>query len=215
MTAPVQDFAFFVGNIEDGMIAILEAAVGKDAEEGYAGDITTYSGELDDEEHLREAMGALAGRFPLFLVSYGEGKSTRQTQIAPGVGAPWSVRHDCTFIVMCLDDDARGETERRRGAYNMASDVLAALENKQLHYVDGDIKITLTPGEFISRGVNHLGSFSDVTAYAVPFDVYFNYLTPDRRNPEQEIDEIVFELNPLNPVRRTTGLPGVTVSIEE
>lgn len=212
MSAPVENFEFFVSNIEDAVIAALEGKAG-----GYARDIALYSGELDSAAQLRDALVALEARFPLFLVTYTEGKSERQTQLAPGIDAPWSVRHNCTFLVICVDDNARGETERRRGAYGMASDALAALENRQFVYVEEeqDIRIVLTPGEFISTGIEHIASYSDVTAYAVPFETYFYYLTPDWRAAESPVEQIVFEVNPLNSPRRGTGLPGVSVSIEE
>lgn len=203
MTAPVQNFSFFVGGIEDAVVAALQAKVGKDAENGYAGDIAPYSGELDDTKKLREALSALHARFPLFLVSYTDGVSTRQTQIAPGVGAPWEVRHDCTVLALVIADDARGETDRRKGAYDMASDVLAALENRQFAYVyldddDNEQKIMLTPGEFISTGIEHVASFGDVTAYAVPFETWFKYLSPDRRDPATPLEEVVFAFHPLD-----------------
>jgi phage gp37-like protein len=208
LSGTVTDFQFYVNGIEDAVVAALQAKVGE-----YAGDISLYSGELDEAPKLRDALAALANRFPLFLVTYTEGKSTRETQIAPGQGAPWSVRHDCTFLVIVADDDARGEDKRRRGAYNMASEVLAALESRQFVYVtEENEKIVLTPGEFISSGIEHIASYPDVTAYAVPFQTYFKYLTPDRRPQAQAIDSIVFEFNPLNQHRDAPGAPGVTVS---
>jgi phage gp37-like protein len=217
LSDPVKNFAFYVGAIEDAVVAVLKTAVGS-----YA-DVDTYSGELDNGPKLREALNALSPRFPIFLVTYTEGKSTRETQIEPGEGAPWSVRHDCVFLVIVADDDARGETERRRGAaggtrgaYNMASDVLGALENRQFAYVpESGAKIILTPGEFVSTGIEHIASYPEVTAYAVPFQTYFTYLTPDRRRPAQPIDSIIFDLNPLDEHPRALGAPGVTVSIKE
>lgn len=208
MSEPTLNFEFFVGGIEDAVVAALQAAVGD-----YAGDINTYSGELDESAKLRESLSALSPRFPVFLVTYTQGKSTRETQIEPGQGAPWSVRHNCTYLVIVADDNARGEEERRRGAYNMASDVLDALENRQFVYIteEGE-KIMLTPGEFVSPGVEHIASYPDVTAYTVPFTTYFKYLTPDRRPQAQAIDKIIFEFNPLNDHRDALGAPGVNVS---
>lgn len=215
MSDPVQNFAFFVGGIEDATIAVLNTAVGE-----YAGDIDLYSGELDDPKKLREALDELSPRYPLFLATYIEGLNTWETQTAPGVGSPWSVRHDCKLMVLVIDKDPRGETERRRGAsagtrgaYGMASDVLEALENRQLRYVtESDEKILLTHGVLVSTGIEHIISYEDVTAYAVTFETYFKYLTPDRREPAQEIDSIIFDFNPLNNHRDTVGAPGVNVS---
>lgn len=195
------------------MIAALDVVAGE-----YAGDIQPYAGELD-EKKLREALEALQSRFPLYLVSYGSGTNTRETQISPEPGAPWIVRHDCNFVVICADNDARGEAEQRRGpvgVYKMIDDAHVALEGRHLFALLGEEpdaeRVLLNPGEFLATDVEHIAHFADVTAYAVPFSTYFRYLTPDRRDPLTEIGDVEFEINLLNSPRVGRGnAPGVIV----
>ncbi len=208
-----RDLKFFIGGIEDGCIAALKVAAGK-----YAGDITAYGGELDKKD-LKTALAELALRFPLFLVSYVEGDDTHENPISPAPGAPWVVRHDCSFIVILVDDNARGEEERRRGAggiYRMLSDTDEALSHRQFAVVIEGETVILNPGEFIPVGIEHLAHLPDQTAYARTFSAYFKYLTPDRRDEEKAIQTIEFGIDLTAASRRTEGnLPGVNLTVKE
>ncbi|OLE54587.1 MAG: hypothetical protein AUG51_07325 [Acidobacteria bacterium 13_1_20CM_3_53_8] len=207
-------FSFFVGGIEDAMIAALAEQAAE-----YSGDIAPYAGEFGDEKKLREAIDSLTPRFPLFLVGYGSGHDKRETQLFPEHGSPWVKRHDCTFIVILADNDARGEEQQRRGAtgiYRMIDDVHAALEGRQFVALIGEgeeqERVILNPGEFIATDVEHIVHFADMTAYAVPFETYFRYLTPDRREPGLDIEAIQFEIDLTNRHRVIPGdAPGVHV----
>lgn len=209
-----KDLRFFISGIEDGVIAALKVTAAD-----YFGDVTTYGGELDKKD-LKTALEELTPRFPLFLVSYVQGEDPHETATSPEPGAPWEVRHDCTFIVICVDDDARGEEERRRGAvgvYRMLSDVDEALSHRQfVGILDDDETVLLNPGEFIPTGIEHLAHLPDQTAYARTFSTYFKYLTPDRRDPALPINSIEFEIDLSASAKRSANmLPGVHLGVKE
>ena len=203
------DIDYFISGIEDGMVAALDEVAGD-----YAGDIAPYGGEFENPKELQDALAALSPRFPLFLVGYGVGEDFEETATSPEPGSPVWVRHECNFVVMAASDDARGEHEQRQGVYKMLADARKALSHRQLAVVvEGGTKpIILNPGEFIPQRNEFIAHFENVTAYAVPFKTYFKYLTPDRRSASQEINNIVFTIDPTNSKRGKGELPGVKMS---
>jgi phage gp37-like protein len=208
-----KDFNFYVGGIEDAMLAAITAVAGE-----YAGEIEPYGGELDAGK-LADALEAISPRFPLFLASYTEGTDNYETARSPEPGSPWWIRHDCSFVVICADNDARGEREQRRGTagvYRMISDVHRALSFRQFEIiVEGEPeRVLLNAGELIPAGIEHIAHLPEQTAYAVPFTAYFRYLSPDRRDASQEINSIIFTLDPTNSRRGKGSLPGVKVNLQ-
>jgi phage gp37-like protein len=211
-------FSFHVGGIEDGIVATL-----KEYCAAYKPDVATYSGELD-AKNLREALSRLSPRFPLYLASYGQGKNTLRSKLGPEIDAPHEVRHDCNFTVICCHDNARGETERRRGdgleigVWEMIEDALAALSRKRFVAVVEGEKIVLNhePLNPWSHPENNLPDVEymiqqpDLTAYAVHFDTYFVWVTPDRREEESLVKEIKIEVFPGSG-GRNLDRPGVTL----
>jgi phage gp37-like protein len=206
-------FSFKVGNIEDCMVEAL-----KEYCASYKPDVATYSGELDAKQ-LREAIDSLAPRFPLFLVSYADGEDKLHTPTGPEIGAPRVYKHLCSFTVICCDDDARGETARRRGAHGhpgvqaMIEDADAALSRMQFVVVlEGDEKVLLNEEPFNPAGVEHIAQLPEMTAYARHYDTYFLYETPDRREPGVQVKEIAIEIFPGGvSASRPAKLPGVTL----
>lgn len=208
-------FSFIVGSIEDCIVAAL-----KEYCEGYKPDVATYSGELDAKQ-LREAIDSLAPRFPLFLVSYADGSDKLLSALGPEIGAPRQYKHECSFTVICCDDNARGETERRRGSGSkhvgvqaMIEDADAALAHMQFVAVVGDEKLLLNQEPFAPAGVEHIAQLPELTAYARHYDTHFTYSTPDRRAPGAAVQEIEIEIFPSS--RGTnTSRPGVEALLGE
>ncbi|MGH9942940.1 MAG: phage protein Gp37 [Pyrinomonadaceae bacterium] len=205
----VKDFEFYVGGIEDAIIQSL-----RDGCE-YARDVSAYSGELD-EENLRRALEEMSSRFPLFLVSYTDGQDRDRGALGPEViGAPREIRHDCTFSVICCDDNARGEQARRRGApgsvgvFQMISDAREILSRVQFELVEEGERHLLNPEPLNPAGIEHIAHLPAQTAYVQHFDTFFIVTTPDRRTPGAQVKEIVIDTN-LNATVGVPLLPGVT-----
>lgn len=208
-------FSFHVGGIEDGMVAALAAYC-----ESYKPDVATYGGELD-AKNVREALSQLESRFPLFLVSYGDGEDHLRSPLGPGVGAPREYEHRCSFTVMCCSDNARGEQERRRGdgasvgVWDMIEDAQTALWRMQFAAVIGEGEtaetIILNPEPLNPAGVEYIAHLPELTAYAVHFDTHFVYATPDRREPGGQVQEIRIEIFPSSG-RYSGQEPGVVVN---
>ncbi|MBA3242470.1 MAG: DUF1834 family protein [Acidobacteria bacterium] len=189
-------FSFIVGGIEESMIAAL-----KEYCKEYNPDVSAYGGELD-AKNLREALEHLQPRFPLYLASYGDGKDTFQTALGPEIGAPHQYRHDCSFTVICCSNNARSEGARRRGAlgdvgvWEMVEDAQTALSRMQFVVVVGEEKFLLNQEPLNPAGVEYIAHLPEMTAYAVQFDTYFFWVTPDRREPASSVQEIEIELFP-------------------
>ena len=206
-------FSFKVGNIEDCMVAALVEYCAE-----YKPDVAPYSGELDAKQ-LREAIDSLTPRFPLFLVSYADGEDKLHTPTGPEIGAPRVFKHVCSFTVICCDDDARGETARRRGAHGhpgvqaMIEDADAALSRMQFVVVlEGDERVLLNEEPLNPAGVEHIAQLPEMTAYARHYDTYFLYGTPDRREPGAQVKEIAIAIFPGGAgASRPATLPGVTL----
>jgi len=210
MTAPALDFNFYVSGIEKAVVAKLKA----DCE--YAREIRTYSGDLDAED-VRDALEQLSPQFPLFLVSYTDGKNIDRGGIAPGIAAPRELQHNCTFAVLACDNNSRGEEERRHGVageigvYRMVSDAVTSLSRMQFSMsVEGESYL-LNPEPFNPSDVTRVAQLPEHTAYAVYFDTHFIYRTPDRRSPGQQVSEIVIDIYPNGEASNEAQRPGVII----
>jgi phage gp37-like protein len=223
----MKGFEFYAGGIEDAILGALEAVLRPQGVRTF----DTYSGELDSE-NLKQAIGVLSPTFPLILVNYTDGVDKRDPATAPVFGRSLHFRHDCTFAVICVTNDARGENARRRGrsvqsrtigAYTMidkAREILSGLRLKKVVdtsdlevfgdtlFLGEEVLLTadpLTPvaNEFIARIPN-------LTAYAVIFETCFKWSSPDRSSAGTNVSEFVLDVDSLNdPAEPSDNLPGV------
>lgn len=221
------EFDAVVGSIEDGIIALLKHLFSKpDNPAGYLNEIASYAGELDDKK-LKAAIDQLSAMFPIELVAYGEGEDTEAPATSSVLGEPRIWRHDCTFTVIAVTNNARGETEQRRGAvgdvgvYTMVADIRSALSgvrfakrddlivvpapNKPL--LEGDVLLNLEP--LRPTGVYHMARLEGLTAYAAQFNTYFKWTEPDRREPFVQVEELIFDVTPIGEASGPGGRPGV------
>lgn len=208
-----REFEFYTNGLETAARAALNAQVGE-----YAGDVALYNGELDQED-LEQALRDLVTRCPLFLLGYVKGKNTWEHPISPVCGAPWVVRHDFLFAVILVDDNPQGDEERRRKVNVMVGDTLRALSNRQLYLAvetegeEGPVieQVLLNPGELKETDVELIASLQDLSARAVPFEGYFRYLTPDRRDEPIPVSGVELELESAGNYTGTPGMPGIRV----
>jgi len=213
-------FEFFVGGIEDGIIELLTALLGVQADPpGYLKTVATYGGELD-ESTLKRFVDQLAPRFPLMLVCYGDGDDRLAPATSPAANQPRIWRHDCTFTVIACSDDARGELAQRRGAinrpgvYKMIEDVRELLAGRRFRRPLEDEQVLLTYEPLRPAGVEYLARLPQLTAYAQHFDTYFKWTEPDRRSTSRAVDDLIFEVSPLNDEGGPAELPGVALQID-
>ncbi|HQZ81606.1 MAG TPA: DUF1834 family protein [Pyrinomonadaceae bacterium] len=205
-----RDFDFYVGGIEDGIIAALQGM--KQPPCGVR-ELTTYSGELDDAKALQSAIASEARVFPLVMVSYGGGHDTRSPATPSVLGKPLSYRHDCFFAVICADNDPRGERSRRRSSvYGMLSAVRRELTGRRLVTIDEDTdeRVVLTHGVFEPDGTEYVLKLANMTAYVAVFRTWFNWSSPDRTVLGSDVAEIIVGVgdqsaSPSNP----GNVPGV------
>jgi len=123
-----------IGQIEDAMIALLQAGVNATPGLGYklAAPVSSYGGEMDDltAEQIRA--------FPAVWVTYAGGGEPKQ---ANSSGAKWLT--PATFVVIVAARNVRGERATRRGltvagqlvevgAYQMLEDMSLMLLNNDL-----------------------------------------------------------------------------------
>lgn len=213
----MKDFEFYVGGIEDAILQTLEQTLKPLGVKTF----DTYSGELDSE-NLKGALGALAPNFPLILVSYTDGKDTADPVVAPVGNRSLHFRHDCSFSVICVSGDARGDKSRRRGkvgVYAMLAqvrEILGGLRFKaEFENENAEIEqILLTTQPLKPSGVEYIARIPNCTAYATFFDTYFRFSTAERRSEERAVvtldmtldTKIDSETNLENP---TGNVPGV------
>lgn len=203
------EFDFFVGGIEDGMIELLWQELGAAADPpGYLNQIAAYSGELD-EGTLKRFVNELTPRFPLMLVTYGDGDDKLMPATSPAYGEPRIFQHGCTFSVFCCSDDARGEADQRHGVYEMLADARKHLAGRQLRKLNGADQVLLTLEPLRISGVEYLARLPGLTAYVQHFDTYFKWTEPDRRVAGQPVDSLIFDVTPLNAPGAPGELPGV------
>jgi phage gp37-like protein len=207
-------FSFYVGGIEDGMIALLTPLL--NGTNGYLKTLETYGGELDSEL-LYEFISQNAPEMPLMLVCYVGGKDELQPAFSPVLGEPRIFKHDCTFAVIVCTNDARGEQAQRRGvtgavgAYEMLSDVRELLAGRRFRKADGEEQIMLTLDPLTLAGVRSIDRMPQLTAYAQHFNTYFKYVEPDRRLPGTPVQSLIVDVEPLGEAPKAAmNLPGVT-----
>src|ERR1051325_571425 len=228
-----QDFRFVVGHIEDGIVALLQHRYQRrdDNPTGDWNQVGSYAGELD-EKSLKNAIESLSGDMPLGLVAYGGGTDKLAPATSPAFGTPRIWRHTCIFTVMVVDNNARSETEQRRGslaepgAYKMVTDVDRALAGISFAFRPNDsagqvvVRVPnrpLTPGDvllnldpFQPDGIDYIARLQGMTAYAIHFQTYFNRTEPDRRVADTMVEELIFDLTPLDgPGQPAPRRPGV------
>lgn len=210
-------FDQIIGGIEDGIIAALQETVGVAASDGYVKTVTSYGGEMESAEVI-EALGALTPRLPAMFVAYGSGEDKLDPATQPAAaGEPRHFRHDCGFTVICCDNNARGEKQRRRGApgavglYRMMADVKATIGGLQFKATLGDESKILNPEPMRWAGVDHIARLKDLAAYAVHFGTWFRYSETDRTQPGQLVQEVVITID--NTFEKgESNLPGVVLS---
>jgi len=212
---PDLDFEFYAGGIEDGIIEILTATMKPDPLK--VREVTTYSGELDDPEMVEEAIAAEMRQFPLVMVGYGSGEDVRSPVTAPVLGRSLHYRHECTYIVVCADDNPRGERARRRSkVYAMLAKVREELTGRRLKTVIEDEEYLLTCDVFEPMSNEFIVRLPNITAYAVIFKTAFKWSSPDRTLPGTAVDELVLgvESNNSGVVQNPHNVPGVSYEVE-
>jgi uncharacterized protein DUF1834 len=210
----MQNFEFFVGGIEDGIIELLNQLYGfRDGNpNGYLKDVGSYGGQLD-EKVLTAYIDELTPMFPLMLVAYGDGADKLDPATSPAYGEPRIWKHDCTFSVICCDDNARGEKERRRGdagmpgVIKMISDTRDALAGRQFKK-DGEL-LTFEPIRL--AGVEFIARLPQLTAYVQHFDTFFRWTEPDRRGETHDVEELIFTAGSTGGTKPPGTLPGVEI----
>lgn len=222
MAEPNLDFEFYVGGIEDAILALLQA--GMNEAEMPVKDFGTYSGELDSEK-LKEALADLAPRFPVILVSYTDGTDEMDPKKSPVMNRSLEYRHDCSFAVICATDDARGETARRRGApikgkrlgaYQMVGKVRELLSGVRFSVSIDDTEYLLNTQILEPAGVENIARLENVTAFAAIFNTAFKWKTLDRTSEPIDVTRVDIGVDSLNNAgsRRTPPeLPGVSTTV--
>lgn len=189
------DFEQIVGGIEDAILQVLANQM-----EGVK-HFDTYSGELDSD-NLKRALGQLSSSFPLVLVSYTDGKDTEDPKVSAVGNRPLHYRQDCSFAVICVSTDARGEKTRRRGktgVYKMLAqvrDILSGLRFKAEFENEDDEKeeFLLTNQPLKPNGIECIARLPNITAYATFFDTYFRFSTKNRSVPGTAVETIELDL---------------------
>jgi hypothetical protein len=208
-------FDFHVGGIEDGILAAL-APLKVGQPDGYVKTLDTYSGQLDSDQ-LKRALGDITPTMPTMLVAYGDGQDVLDPATAPVMGLPRFFRHDCTFTVICLSDDARSEKARRRGSvsgvgtYRMIADAQVKLGGLRFKAIEGSESLLLNGEPLRYDGVEYLTRLPGLTAYAVHFATYFRYAEPDRSVQGPLVQELVLTIEPTNVATNEPNLPGVSL----
>lgn len=212
MPAPNLDFEFYAGGIEDAIIALLAGM--RTAPLGVK-ELTTYSGELDPE-NLKKAIASRGGQFPLVMVSYADGEDKRLPATSAVLGAPLEYRHDCTFAVICADNNPLGENKRRRSkVYPMIAKVREELTGRRLTKTVGEGEeaetFLLTHDVLEPIANEYIMRLPDITAYAVIFRTYFRWSSPDRSTAGRAVESIAVGVDSTNSqVANPGGTPGVT-----
>jgi len=207
------DFDFYAIGIEDAIIALLKQQMPE------AKMIETYSGQLDDAASLKEAIASKGRKFPLIMVSYADGEDVPSPPTSGVLGRSLHFRHDCTFVVICVSNNARGDEQRRRGpngCYSLLAQVRKHLTGLRFtKSVEGE-KHLLTSQPLKPLSNEYVARMPSMTAYAVPFTTSFNWSSPDRTATGIDVSELVVGVdNNLNSAISQPGqnLPGVTYEV--
>jgi hypothetical protein len=210
---PDLDFDFYAGGIEDAIIAILSQAM--KAAPLNVRELTTYSGELDPD-NLKKAIASRATMFPLVMISYADGEDTRLPATSSVLGKPLHYRHDCSYAVICADNNPMGERTRRRSkVYGMIAKVRKELTGRRLTTVVGEGEdaetIQLTHEVLEPVANEYIMRLPDITAYAVIFKTFFNWSSPDRTQAGTPVSELVLGVGSNNSLGQPgSNLPGTT-----
>ncbi len=205
------DFAFYVGGLEQSILALLKDGNPELNQAGMTGvkEYATYSGELNRED-LIAALKSLAPRFPLVLVAYGSGKDKRKA--ATGLdGDAIEIEHTCGFVVIVASNDLRGQKQRLTSAYQMIGEARQLLGGVQFEIAVEGADELLNHSPLVPAGVETITRLPDLTAYAVHFETSFHELLADRRiNAVGTADEITLDIEPIkNDIPPTANVPGV------
>jgi len=229
-----QSFDFFVSGIEDGIIAALKSSL------PYVKEITSYSGDMDSERTVREALARMANRLPGIFVCYAAGSDEPSPAVAPLVNTPNAVsvgaaqsygqvvarysapvvyRHDCSFVVIAVSGDVRGDQARRRGAggvpglYAMIADIKNTLDGIQFSVdLPSDAGRVLLTGEPLRpEAADYLARLPEISAYAVWYGTWFRYATADRSTALPLVQEVLVEVDNTWQKGQPPNRPGVTL----
>lgn len=219
-------FAYFVGRLEERMVAALVAASG--GAQGYAAGSKPYDGELDDEELERESRSALSklvGKTPLFFAAYAGGQDAEASAYPWIGGESRAMVHTGTFTVLCCAADSRGERKRQTvvsqgiGVYRMIQDAQNALTGRQFEIVEPgeagaeDEKVILNDTPFLPVGrgdnVRYVLRTNELVVFAVHFETSFTWWTQDFSAAPQQVEAINFSVEPAGGPAGPGGRPGV------
>lgn len=207
-------FEFFAGGIEDGILEVLEGVMKPLGVRTFS----TYSGELDSD-NLKKAINDITPNFPMIMVSYTDGTDKPMPATSSIPGRSLHFRHDCSFAVICVVDDARGETARRRGkpigskkigVYSMMAAVRNTLSGLQLITMVEEERVILTNGLLTPVANEFIARVPQMTAYAVIFETYFQWSSPKRGEAGTQVQQLVLGVESLNsPSEANSNTPGV------
>jgi len=212
-------FNFFVSGIEDGMIQLLQTLSVKNDPPGYLKKIDSYGGELN-EKVLASYLQEIASNVPLALVTYGGAEEVLSPPLPAVFGEPRIVEHRCTFGVIYCAGDARGERAQRRGiagkpgVYQMIEDGKQLFGGLQLRRADpdNDDQLTLlTLDPLTEAGIDYVARLPGLTAYMQHFDTRFKWTEPDRRSEPIDVDQLIFDVQPIGEAGGPGGKPGVVL----
>lgn len=211
----LQDFEFYIGGIEDGILAALDApmtAIGVQT-------LAPYSGDLEAAD-LKKALASFATSFPRVMVSYTDGVDSIDPGVSAVLGRSVHYRHDATFAVIVASNDARSETARRRGvagsqvgAYGMIAKVREVLTGLMLsRSVSGVIyPLTHTPLKLLS--VEYIMRLQDISAYAIIMETYFHWKSPNRQAGGTAVSQLILGVDESlkDADSQIPNLPGVKI----
>lgn len=208
------DFEFYAGGVEDGIIEILEPVMKSPPLSVRR--LTTYSGELDTA-NLQKALASGPSTWPAVLVSYADGEDSLFARTSPVLGRPRVYRHECSFVVICADNNPLGERARRRSkVYSMIAAVRRELTDRRLKTIVDDDEVLLTTEPLTPVANEYVMRMPNITAYAVVFQTAFNWESEDRIEEGIPVTDVLVGTESLNEETETTGnLPGVGVSLGE
>jgi hypothetical protein len=211
MPEPNLDFSFYAGGIEDGILEILEAPMRAIGVKSFG----TYSGELDDEKKLQEAISTQVLKAPWLLVAYAGGESFNDAPTAKVAGKSRKHIHHCTFSLVVADDNPQGEKARRRNkVYPMISVVWDKLIGVRLIKQVEEVQYQLNVDPFDEPDVLRI-KVPNVTAFAVVFDTEFRWSSPVPTTTEVAVEDVIVGVNSLNDAGGplAIGAPGVHTEV--
>jgi hypothetical protein len=208
MAAPELDFNFYAGGIEDGILAALKAALPA----GVKATFGTYSGQLENPDELKKALGEMTPVFPLIMASYAEGFDEPEA-VSPVLGLSRPYKHMCEFGIIVASDDARGEDARRRGTFGtypliafvkeVLTELLLTMEVEESKY-----QLTISPLRPTTSEV--VLKMANITAYIIFFQTAFRWYSKDRQQAGVPVSEFVLQVDSLNDQGGNPGnMPGV------